>query len=36
LKIVAILPVRQAFVHDHPEDDNLAVTEPARKTKRRG
>jgi uncharacterized protein len=32
-KIVAICPFVETFVHDHPEYADLAVADPARKTK---
>jgi hypothetical protein len=34
-KIVAICAFVEAFVHDHPEYADLAVADPARKTKHR-
>jgi hypothetical protein len=33
LKIVAICPFVEAFVHDHPEYADLAVADPARKAR---
>jgi len=36
LKIVAICPFVQAFVHDHPEYGDLAVPDPAKRLTKRG
>ena len=35
LKIVAICPFVEAFVHDHPEYAHLAVPDPARRPRNR-
>jgi hypothetical protein len=35
LKIVAICPFVEAFVHDHPDDAALAAADPARRPKTR-
>jgi len=36
LRIVAICPFVEAFVHDHPEYADLAVTDPAKRPTTRG